>query len=83
MCLIMHRSFLNQFRNPMDMIAKIVQAVFFAVITIILYEKKGATFETYDQNLKGVVFFIVMTVAFGGIFGSVNAFNAERPVFIR
>ncbi len=67
----------------MDMIAKVIQSIFFAVITIILYEQKGATFQTYDQNLKGAVFFIAMTIAFGSIFGSVNAFNSERPVFIR
>ena len=77
------RSSLNQLRNPMDIAAKIIQSIFFALITIILYERRGATFATYDQNLKGAIFFIVMTVAFGGIFGSVNAFNSERPVFIR
>ena len=44
------RSFINQFWNPMDIIAKVVQAIF-AVITTILYEQK-ATFPPTIRTSK-------------------------------
>ncbi len=34
---IFRRNWINQFRQPLDVILKVVQAIFFAVIAIILY----------------------------------------------
>lgn len=57
--------------------------VFFAVMGIILYEKASTDLNGYIQNMRGVIFFLVMNVGFSGIFASINVFSVERPVFIR
>ena len=57
----------------------VVQAIF----SIILYYQEGATAFSKIQNVTGVLFFMLMTAGFGGISGSLNAFNLERAVFIR
>lgn len=35
------------------------------------------------QNIRGVVFFLVASNAFGGIQGTLATFSIERPVFLR
>ena len=62
---------------------KVVQAVFFGVICIVLYYEQGTTFEEIIQNNQGCIFFLVMNTGFSYVFASVNIFNFERPVFIR
>lgn len=83
MGLIFKRSVINELRNPLGIRAKVFQNIFFAIITIILYEKQTKTLDSYFQNIVGLLFFIVMNMSFGGIFGSINIFSQERPVFIR
>lgn len=39
---ILQRNWINQFRQPLDVILKVVQAIFFAVIAIILYVDEAA-----------------------------------------
>lgn len=63
--------------------AKIGQMIFFAVFTIILYEKEPSSLDSYLQNITGLLFFVVMNVGFSAIFGSINIFSQERGVFIR
>lgn len=77
------RSGLNQFRQPLDFILKVVQAIFFGVLAIILFYEKGNTRQEIIQNNQGAIFFFVMNTAFSFVFASVNVFNFERPVFIR
>ena len=70
-------------RQPLDLILKIFQAIFFGVICIILYYERGTTIIQLKQNTKGVLFFLIMNTGFSYIFATVNLFNFERPVFIR
>ena len=39
--------------------------------------------DNYLQNLRGVLFFFSMNIAFSAVFGSINIFSQERGVFIR
>lgn len=39
---IFKRNWVNQFRQPLDVILKVVQSIFFAVIAIILFEEKAS-----------------------------------------
>ena len=80
---IFKRNWVNQFRQPLDVILKVVQAVFFAVIAIILYVDEAKDQTSYIQNFRGVIFFLVMNAGFSYVFSSVNLFNFERPIFIR
>lgn len=74
---------MNELRSPLGLRAKIGQVIFFAVIAIILYEEESSDLNSYIQNTRGVLFFLTMNIAFGAIFGSLNVFSQERPVFIR
>ena len=80
---IFMRNWINQFRQPLDVILKIFQSIFFGVICIILYYEKGTTIQEIIQNNQGVLFFLIMNCGFSYVFSSVNLFNFERPVFIR
>ncbi len=80
---VFRRNWINQFRQPLDVILKVVQAIFFAVIAIILYVDEAKDEISYIQNFRGVIFFIVMNAGFSYVFASVNLFNFERPIFIR
>lgn len=57
--------------------------IFFGIVTIILFYRQPATLDSYIQNVRGLLFFYVMNVSFSAIFGSINIFSQERPVFIR
>jgi hypothetical protein len=80
---IFMRNWINQFRQPLDFILKVFQAIFFGIICIILYYEKGTTINEIIQNNQGVLFFLIMNCGFSYVFASVNLFNFERPVFIR
>lgn len=80
---IFKRNWVNQFRQPLDVILKILQSIFFGVLCIVLYYKEGTTLNELIQNNQGCIFFLVMNTGFGYVFASVNLFNFERPVFIR
>ena len=57
--------------------------VFFAIIMLILYYRVADNKNSFLQNLTGAIFFFVMNLGFSSVFGSLNVFNIERPVFIR
>ena len=80
---IFKRNWLNEFRQPLDVILKVVQAIFFGVLCIILYYQKGNNYNEIFQNNQGCIFFMVMNTGFSYVFASVNLFNFERPVYIR
>lgn len=80
---IFKRNWINQFRQPLDVILKVVQSIFFALIAIILYVDPAKDQITYMQNFRGIMFFLTMNVGFSYVFSSVNLFNFERPIFIR
>lgn len=80
---IFQRAWVNQFRQPLDVILKVFQSIFFGLICIILYYEAGTNESEIIQNNQGVLFFLVMNTGFAYVFSSVNLFNFERPVFIR
>ena len=70
-------------RNPLGIRSKVFQMIFFAVVIIILFYRQAASLDSYVQNIRGLLFFYVMNTSFSAIFGSINIFSQERPVFIR
>ncbi len=72
---IFRRNWINEFRQPLDVLLKVIQSIFFAVIAIILYVDDAADQTSYIQNFKGVIFFLVMNAGFSYVFSSVNLFN--------
>lgn len=75
MILVFKRSSINELRNPLGIRSKVFQMIFFAVVTIILYEKESANIDSYLQNIRGLLFFLVMNISFSAIFGSINIFS--------
>lgn len=75
MALIFKRSIINELRNPLGIRSNIFQAIFFAVVTIILYERQSVTLDSYIQNTMGLLFFVTMNIVFSSIFGNINIFS--------
>ena len=82
-CRIAGRAFKNEFRNPIALRGKLLQMLFFAIISVILFERIADNQNSFVQNLRGVIFFLCMNVGLPSTFGTLNVFNIERPVFIR
>lgn len=72
---VFKRNWINQFRQPLDVILKIFQGIFFGLISIILYYQKGTNLNEIVQNNQGLLFFFVMNIGFSYVFASVNLFN--------
>lgn len=71
----------------MDVFFKLVQSVFTALIVLLVFGDIGPIDSTNQseklQNIRGVIFFLVASNAFGGIQGTLATFANERPVFLR
>ena len=82
-CMVAGRTLKNEFRNPSGVRVKVFQNIFYAITTIILFERIALNENSFIQNLTGALFFLGMNSGFSSIFGALNVFNAERPIFIR
>ena len=82
-CMIAERSIKNELRNPLGLRGKVFQAIFLGILSIILFEKIGEDKNSFMQNLQGAMFFLGVNSGFSAVFGALNVFNTERPVFIR
>eukprot|EP01017_Pseudomicrothorax_dubius_P021861 TRINITY_DN2351_c0_g1_i6.p1 TRINITY_DN2351_c0_g1~~TRINITY_DN2351_c0_g1_i6.p1 ORF type:complete len:640 (-),score=172.28 TRINITY_DN2351_c0_g1_i6:54-1973(-) len=80
--LVFYRSWVNQFRNPMEMFMKTFQSIFMALLTYLVFNDLGTDFSGI-QNRKGVLFFLVTGFCFGSIQGALGTFSSERPLFLR
>lgn len=63
--------------------AKFGQMIFFAVLAIILYERKPSNLTNYIIHIRGVIAFYGLNISFASIFATLTVFSSERPVFIR
>ena len=82
-CRVAGRAIKNELRNPLGLRGKIFQAIFLAITAIILFERIADDKNSFFQNINGAIFFVGMNSGFSAVFGALNVFNTERPVFIR
>lgn len=79
------RATLEQVRDPVLLIVKFSQALFFAVVFGLIYldlDKDGINIKTVG-NISGVLFVFVTNMTFANMFPVVTTFSAEMPLFLR
>jgi len=76
------RGLLMQIRDPMQIPARLIQALFMALLVGLLYLQLGND-QASIGNREGSLFFIVMSSAMGPMMSCLVAFQAERVVFVR
>nr|QNH67903.1 ATP-binding cassette transporter subfamily G-like protein 4 [Brachionus rotundiformis] len=76
------RSFLSTSRNPMETRILAIQTLFIALIFGLIYLQIEDNQEGV-QNINGVLFLLITNASFSNMFGVLNSFPAELPIFYR
>lgn len=76
------RSFTSSSRNPMETRIMIIQTLFIAIMFGLIFLQIELD-QIGVQNINGVLFLLLTNSSFSNIFGVVNTFPAEIPIFIR
>ncbi|XP_076326281.1 eye pigment precursor family transporter white isoform X2 [Tachypleus tridentatus] len=76
------RSFLSFSREPLLTTIRFAQTIFMAVLLGAIYWNQDLTQESV-QNINGVLFLLLTNMTFQNMFGVINVFCEELPVFLR
>lgn len=76
------RSFISSARNPMDTKINFIQTIMIAILFGLIYLQLKLTQEGV-QNINGVLFLLITNTSFSNMFGVLNSFPAELPIFYR
>nr|UOU03354.1 ATP-binding cassette subfamily G-like 4 [Brachionus rubens] len=76
------RSFLSTIRNPMETKILAIQSAFIAIVFGLIYLRLDLNQEGV-QNINGVLFLLITNASFSNMFGVLNSFPAELPIFYR
>ena len=76
------RSFLSSARNPMDTNIMAIQTVIIALMFGLIYLRLELDQQNI-QNINSVIFLIITNSSFSNLFGVLNTFPAEIPIFLR
>ena len=79
---LMWRTWITIMRDPTLTKARAIQSVILALIVGLIYLRLGNT-QTDIQNRMGAIFFCLINQSFGGVFGTLQTFPAELPIFRR
>jgi Na+/H+-dicarboxylate symporter len=76
------RSFISSLRNPNETRIMVLQTIFIAIMFGLIFlrielNQKGV------QNINGVLFLLITNASFGNLFGVINTFPTEIPIFLR
>jgi len=80
--LLLIRGSMMQARDPMQIPARLSQALFLSLLVGFLYLQLGDDQRSITDR-EGSLFFVTMSMAMGPMMGCLVAFQAERVVFIR
>lgn len=69
-------------RNPMDTKIMAIQTIFIAILFGLIYLQLSIS-QADIQNINGVLFLLITNASFSNLFGVLNSFPAEIPIFIR
>nr|AHK05663.1 ATP-binding cassette transporter sub-family G 125057 [Tigriopus japonicus] len=79
---LLWRSFLSVMKEPMIVKVNLIQTIVISLILGIIYMN-----QEYDQkgasNINGALFIIITNLNFSNVFGVVNVFCLELPIFMR
>ncbi|CAG7696963.1 unnamed protein product [Allacma fusca] len=76
------RCWKTQFKDPMAVTVRTVTTIFLALLVGVIYLGQDNDQEGI-MNINGALFLMLTNVTFQNVFGVVNVFAAELPVFLR
>ncbi|XP_053373342.1 protein white-like [Mercenaria mercenaria] len=76
------RSLRTVFREPMVTRVRVAQTIVIAVVLGLIYLRLDVS-QTGVQDINGVLFLLLMNMTFSNVFGVLNAFPLETPIFFR
>ena len=76
------RALTNTLRDPILTKARMGQTLFLGLLAGLLYLQLENN-QQLVQNINGAMFFVLINQSFSGIFGVMQTFPAERPIFMR
>lgn len=79
---LIRRAFLVISRDPTLTRAKALQSIVLSLVVGLIYFRL-ANNQKSIQNVSGALFFILINQSFGSLFGILNSFAAEIPIFRR
>eukprot|EP01138_Halocafeteria_seosinensis_P009897 gb/GECG01010109.1/.p1 GENE.gb/GECG01010109.1/~~gb/GECG01010109.1/.p1 ORF type:complete len:691 (+),score=85.30 gb/GECG01010109.1/:1-2073(+) len=80
--LLTSRALLDTSRNPILTYARAMQTIILALIAGAIFYQLGFD-QSSIQGRNGAIFFIIINQSFSGIFGVLQTFPLERPIFLR
>jgi hypothetical protein len=79
---LLWRSFLSSSRNPVETRIMAIQTIFIAIMFGLIYLQLPVDSKNY-QNIGSVLFLCITNSSFSNLFGVINSFPAEIPIFLR
>ncbi|XP_060597874.1 protein white-like [Ruditapes philippinarum] len=79
---VFKRSLKTVIREPMVTRVRIAQTVVIAVVLGLIYLRLELS-QTGVQDINGVLFLLLMNMTFSNVFGVLNSFPLETPIFFR
>jgi hypothetical protein len=76
------RSFLSSSRNPLETKIMAIQTIFIALMFGLIYLQLALDQKNL-QNINSVLFLCITNSSFSNLFGVINTFPAEIPIFLR
>lgn len=76
------RSFRTVLREPMVTRVRVIQTIVIAVVLGLIYLQLDVT-QTGVMDINGVLFLLLMNMTFSNVFGVLNSFPLETPIFLR
>jgi ABC-type multidrug transport system ATPase subunit len=76
------RSFNNFYRDKFVLILRLIQTLIFSLLIGLIYLNIDDD-QTSITDRVGVLFFILINQAFGGLFSALNSFPSERAVYLK
>lgn len=79
---VLWRSWMTVLRDPAFLTIKASTALIVALLVSLIYQGQSLTVESIP-NIQGVLFLFLTTANFSNVFGVINTFTAELPIFLR
>lgn len=85
---VLWRSWISIVKDPRVVVVKGFSAVFVALLVTLIYQGQESPTDPrqvpgYIQNIQGLIFLFITNTTFENIFGVINVFAGEVPIFLR
>jgi len=79
---VLWRSWMTVLRDPAFITIKASTSLIIAALVSLIYQGQSPSFDCM-QNIQGALFLYLTSANFNNVFGVINTFTAELPIFLR